>query len=56
MTGMAREIEDPVELDAVSPERIPRWAAGVDGRVVAVSTDLVTGRRLAPVPPGDDAG
>lgn len=46
VTGVARAVEDPDELAALGADRIPRWAPGPDGRVVAISTDLVSGRRL----------
>jgi uncharacterized protein len=48
VTGIAREISDQVELDTVDQRRIPRWATRGDGRVMAISTDLVSGRRLDP--------
>jgi uncharacterized protein len=48
VTGVAREVTDPVELESIRPETIPHWAPEGGGRVVAISTDLVTGRRLAP--------
>jgi nitroimidazol reductase NimA-like FMN-containing flavoprotein (pyridoxamine 5'-phosphate oxidase superfamily) len=46
ITGIAREVSDPDELAAMQAAHIPRWAHGADGRFVAVSTDLVSGRRL----------
>jgi nitroimidazol reductase NimA-like FMN-containing flavoprotein (pyridoxamine 5'-phosphate oxidase superfamily) len=57
VTGVAREVTDPRELDRLASERIPRWAPTGDGRVVAVSTDLVTGRRIVAglLPPDDPA-
>jgi nitroimidazol reductase NimA-like FMN-containing flavoprotein (pyridoxamine 5'-phosphate oxidase superfamily) len=48
VTGLAREITNRIELDALPVDRIPRWAPGGDGRVVAVSTDLISGRRIVP--------
>src|SRR5262245_44947457 len=35
VTGIAREVTDPVELETMEASRIPRWAPGSDGRVVA---------------------
>jgi uncharacterized protein len=46
VTGVAREITDRGELERLGSDRIPRWAPLGDGRVVAVSIDLVTGRRI----------
>ena len=54
--GVAREITDPEELARLSCLPVPRWAPLGDGRLVAISTEMVTGRRLrcgphtAPVP------
>jgi nitroimidazol reductase NimA-like FMN-containing flavoprotein (pyridoxamine 5'-phosphate oxidase superfamily) len=46
VTGVAREVTGADELERLESHRIPRWAPTGDGRVVAVSTDLVTGRRI----------
>lgn len=46
VTGIAREITDPEEEAALSMVPIPRWAPEGNGRTVAISTDLVTGRRV----------
>ena len=46
VTGFAREITDSAELDQLHSERVPRWAPAGNGRVVAVSTEIVTGRRI----------
>jgi nitroimidazol reductase NimA-like FMN-containing flavoprotein (pyridoxamine 5'-phosphate oxidase superfamily) len=46
VTGFAREVTNPVELDQLPLGHIPRWAPGDHGRVVSISTDLVSGRRL----------
>ncbi|MDQ4096535.1 MAG: pyridoxamine 5'-phosphate oxidase family protein [Actinomycetota bacterium] len=48
VTGVAREVTDPAELARLSAVAIPRWAPHGDGRVVAISTELVSGRRLLP--------
>jgi nitroimidazol reductase NimA-like FMN-containing flavoprotein (pyridoxamine 5'-phosphate oxidase superfamily) len=47
VTGVAREVTDPAELARLAGENIPRWAPRGECRTVAVSTDLVSGRRLA---------
>lgn len=55
VTGLARRV---TELELLSPAQVsylPRWAPGSNGAVVAISLDLVSGRRiLAPgrPPPG----
>jgi nitroimidazol reductase NimA-like FMN-containing flavoprotein (pyridoxamine 5'-phosphate oxidase superfamily) len=46
VTGYAREITNQFELSAIVVDSIPRWVPRGDGRVVAVSTDLVSGRRI----------
>jgi nitroimidazol reductase NimA-like FMN-containing flavoprotein (pyridoxamine 5'-phosphate oxidase superfamily) len=46
VTGVARAVVDEQELTEVEPHRIPHWAPPPDGRVVAISTDIVTGRRI----------
>jgi hypothetical protein len=45
VTGVARQVADD-ELSPSVRARIPRWAPGGDSCVVAVSTEMVTGRRL----------
>lgn len=49
VTGTAREVTDPSEVAALSVVPIPRWAPRGAGRTVAISTDLVSGRRLGSV-------
>lgn len=48
VTGVAREVTDPGLLDQDWVRDLPRWVPQGDSRVVAVSTDLVSGRRVAP--------
>ena len=48
VTGMATEVTDPGELDRLSSLPITRWAPTGNGRLVAISTDIVSGRRLVP--------
>ncbi len=48
VTGFAREVTNQLELDAIRVDRIPHWVPATDGRVVAISTELVSGRRLVP--------
>ena len=46
VTGMARQVTDTAELDAVRPDRVARWAPLGEDCIVAVSTDMVSGRRI----------
>jgi nitroimidazol reductase NimA-like FMN-containing flavoprotein (pyridoxamine 5'-phosphate oxidase superfamily) len=46
VTGMAREVKDPTELAGSESLPLARWASGDDHRVVSISVDLVSGRRI----------
>lgn len=46
VTGVASELSAPDELADVSLLPIPHWGSNGDGHLIAVSTELVTGRRL----------
>jgi len=48
VVGMAHRLPDQESAAAVHERAIPRWAPGDDGHVVAVSTELVSGRRIHP--------
>lgn len=48
VTGAARELSDPSELAEAQSPPLVRWAPGVYHRVVAISTDVVSGRRIVP--------
>jgi nitroimidazol reductase NimA-like FMN-containing flavoprotein (pyridoxamine 5'-phosphate oxidase superfamily) len=48
VTGMARELTDPGELAAALTPPLARWAPGNEHRVIAISTELVSGRRIVP--------
>lgn len=50
VTGFAREVTNTFELDALDVERIPRWTPAGNEHVVAISTDIVTGRRIGHEP------
>jgi uncharacterized protein len=50
VTGVARELTDGGELTELRRQPLVRWAPGDDDRVVAISTDVVSGRRLVPQP------
>lgn len=43
VTGVAAELNDPPDELVTAT---PRWAPGPDGRVVAISLDQISGRRL----------
>jgi nitroimidazol reductase NimA-like FMN-containing flavoprotein (pyridoxamine 5'-phosphate oxidase superfamily) len=45
VTGVAREV-DLAEIHPDELVRLTRWAPGEDGLVVAISTDVVSGRRI----------
>jgi nitroimidazol reductase NimA-like FMN-containing flavoprotein (pyridoxamine 5'-phosphate oxidase superfamily) len=46
VTGMARELTDPGQLAAAQTPPLARWAPRDDHRVIAISTELVSGRRI----------
>ena len=46
VTGVAREVTDPEELARLEKVPLARWAPIGDSRLVAVSSDIVSGRRL----------
>jgi len=48
VTGMARELIDPEERAEAQRLPIERWAPGLNHRVVAISTEIVSGRRIVP--------
>jgi uncharacterized protein len=48
VTGVARELTDPGELAAARTLPLARWAPGNDHHVIAISTELVSGRRIVP--------
>ena len=46
VTGVARELTEPEELIEAQRPPLARWASGEDHRVVAISTEVVSGRRI----------
>jgi nitroimidazol reductase NimA-like FMN-containing flavoprotein (pyridoxamine 5'-phosphate oxidase superfamily) len=48
VTGFAREVTNQLELHDLRVDRIPHWVPAANGRVVAVSTEMVSGRRIVP--------
>ena len=48
VTGVARELTEPGELAAAQVPPLARWAPGGEDRVIAISTEIVSGRRIVP--------
>jgi len=48
VTGMAREVTDPRQLEDLDAANIPRWAPSPGDRLVEISTDMISGRRIGP--------
>lgn len=48
VTGVARELADPEEVAAAHHPSLVRWAPAANDRIVAISTDVVSGRRVLP--------
>ena len=46
VTGVARELTAPEELAMASASPPARWAPGPDGRYIAISVDMISGRRI----------
>lgn len=46
ITGVAREVTDRDELERLASAPLPRWARSVGDHIIAISTEIVTGRRL----------
>lgn len=49
-TGVARPVTDPVEVAALQSAPLARWAPTPGSHVIAISTELVTGRRMREMP------
>jgi len=46
VTGVAREVTEPDELTRIEVSSIPHWAPDRADRIVAISTEIITGRRI----------
>jgi nitroimidazol reductase NimA-like FMN-containing flavoprotein (pyridoxamine 5'-phosphate oxidase superfamily) len=46
VTGVAREVRDEAELRRISGLPLPHWAPNGVGHVMAISMDLLSGRRI----------
>lgn len=51
VTGVAREVTDPGDLAALGRAPLARWAPRGNGKVIAISTDMISGRRIARAQP-----
>jgi nitroimidazol reductase NimA-like FMN-containing flavoprotein (pyridoxamine 5'-phosphate oxidase superfamily) len=50
ITGVARELRDPAELARIGHLPLPHWSPNGAGHVIAISLELVSGRRLTNTP------
>lgn len=50
VTGRARVVDDPTELEEIAVAPLTRWAPLGEDNVISISTELVTGRRLGEAP------
>jgi nitroimidazol reductase NimA-like FMN-containing flavoprotein (pyridoxamine 5'-phosphate oxidase superfamily) len=48
VVGVARELTGPDEEAAAQHPSLGRWASATDDRIVAISPDVVSGRRVLP--------
>jgi hypothetical protein len=48
VTGLASRVRDPARLARLQQANVPRWAPSGPDRLVEVSTEMVTGRRIVP--------
>lgn len=46
VTGVARVVDDPDELQSLRSVPLARWAPAGDDHLLAISTEMVSGRRL----------
>lgn len=47
VTGIAREVVDEAEIARLSRRPLPHWAPGGTDTIIAISTELATGRRIS---------
>lgn len=48
VTGVARQVTEAAELEAVSTLPLARWAPAGNGCVISISTEMISGRRIVP--------
>lgn len=46
VTGVARAVDDPDEPAALERAPLSRWAPRGNGKVIAISTEMISGRRI----------
>lgn len=46
VTGMAREVVDEEEIAELTRRPLPHWAPGGRERIIAISTEIASGRRI----------
>jgi nitroimidazol reductase NimA-like FMN-containing flavoprotein (pyridoxamine 5'-phosphate oxidase superfamily) len=46
VTGVAHELTSPDEIAAADASPPARWAPGPEGRYIAISVDMISGRRI----------
>jgi hypothetical protein len=52
VTGLAHEVTDPEDRARLDAANIPYWAPSAGDRIVGISTEMISGRRITPgVPP-----
>ena len=51
VTGIARVVDDTDELAVLQRASVPRWVRSWDGHIMAISTEMVRGRRLGATVP-----
>ena len=47
VTGVARKVTDRIDLDYINRLPLAHWAPDAADHVIAMSTEIVTGRRIA---------
>jgi nitroimidazol reductase NimA-like FMN-containing flavoprotein (pyridoxamine 5'-phosphate oxidase superfamily) len=51
VTGLAHEVTDAHDRARLDAANIPYWAAAAGERVVGISTEMISGRRIVPARP-----
>ena len=46
VTGVSRVVDDPEELGRIAQKPIARWAPAGGSHIVAISTEMISGRRI----------
>jgi nitroimidazol reductase NimA-like FMN-containing flavoprotein (pyridoxamine 5'-phosphate oxidase superfamily) len=46
VTGVAHEVTDRHELECLAHAPLARWAPSPDGHIIAISTEMISGRRI----------